>query len=130
VRLLAGSPCLDAGHNYGVPQDATDLDGDGNAAELVPLDLDGQPRFADDGGALDTGCGVPVVVDMGAYELQGSPFEIVLGDLGGDGIVGITDFLGLLAAWGPCQDACCLADLDLDGLVGITDFLILLGNWG
>ena len=56
--------------------------------------------------------------------------KIVLGDLGGDGIVGITDFMDLLAAWGPCQDACCLADLDLDGLVGITDFMIVLGNWG
>ena len=56
----------------------------------------------------------------------------VLGDLHGGGGVGILDFLGLLAAWGPCPDppADCPADLDGDGLVGITDFLILLANWG
>ncbi len=54
------------------------------------------------------------------------------GDLDGDGTVGITDFLTLLAAWGPCPDspAACPADLDGDGVVGITDFLILLANWG
>ncbi len=55
-----------------------------------------------------------------------------VGDLDGDGLVGITDFLTLLAAWGPCAAPCppsCPADLDGDCLVGITDFLILLGNW-
>ncbi len=56
----------------------------------------------------------------------------VVGDLDGDGAVGILDFLALLAAWGPCPapPADCPADLNGDGLVGITDFLILLGNWG
>ncbi len=53
------------------------------------------------------------------------------GDLDGDGQVGITDFLLLLAAWGVCPDpGVCPADLDDDGFVGITDFLTLLGNWG
>jgi hypothetical protein len=42
--------------------------------------------------------------------------------------VGITDFLALLAAWGPCP-AQCIADLDGDGVVGIVDFLALLGGW-
>ncbi len=51
-------------------------------------------------------------------------------DLDGDGIVGIVDFLALLANWGTCERGCCLADLDIDGDVGITDFLILLGHWG
>ncbi len=36
-----------------------------------------------------------------------------LGDLDGDGIVGIVDFLALLGAWGPCP-APCIADLDGD----------------
>ena len=56
----------------------------------------------------------------------------VLGDLDGDGIVGILDFLMLLAAWGPCDQPCppsCAADLDGDCTVGILDFLTLLGNW-
>ena len=56
---------------------------------------------------------------------------LVTGDLDGDGVVGITDFLALLAAWGPCPDPPdpCPADLDADGIVGILDFLILLANW-
>jgi hypothetical protein len=53
------------------------------------------------------------------------------GDLDGNGQVGITDFLMLLAAWGVCSDpGVCPADLDNDGSVGISDFLTLLGNWG
>ncbi len=53
-------------------------------------------------------------------------------DLDGDGVVGILDFLALLAAWRPCPapPAQCPADLDGDGTVGILDFLLLLGNWG
>ena len=56
----------------------------------------------------------------------------ILGDLDGDGAVGILDFLALLAAWGPCPapPADCPADLDGDGTVGILDLLMLLGNWG
>ncbi|MHC4218550.1 MAG: right-handed parallel beta-helix repeat-containing protein [Planctomycetota bacterium] len=51
--------------------------------------------------------------------------------LDGDGEVGVTDVLALLAAWGPCPDCGdCVADLDGDCTVGITDFLILLANWG
>jgi len=56
----------------------------------------------------------------------------IVGDLDGDGAVGILDFLALLAAWGPCPapPADCPADLDGDGAVGINDFLALLANWG
>ena len=53
------------------------------------------------------------------------------GDLDGDGSVGVSDFLILLASWGPCADcADCPADLDSDCAVGVSDLLILLGNWG
>ena len=48
-------------------------------------------------------------------------------------MVGIEDFLALLAAWGSCPDPCppfCLGDIDGDCNVGINDFLTLLGNWG
>jgi hypothetical protein len=58
-----------------------------------------------------------------------APPEAV-GDIDGDGVVGVNDFLLLLAAWGPCVDECCLADLDRDGTVAVNDFLLLLGNWG
>ena len=55
----------------------------------------------------------------------------VLGDLDGDGSVGTSDLLILLAAWGPCDDCGnCPADLDGDCSVGTSDLLILLSNWG
>ena len=54
-----------------------------------------------------------------------------LGDLDGDGTVGVKDLLILLGLWGPCDDCDnCLADLDDDCTVGVKDLLILLGNWG
>jgi len=115
-RLQTGSPGIDAGHNWAI-------------AGITDTDLDGNPRFAADRIDFDPGCGIPVVVDMGAYEYQGEPFPVKLGDIDGDGIVGIVDFLALLAGWGPCVEQCCLADLDLDGKVGIVDFLTLLANW-
>ena len=57
-----------------------------------------------------------------------------IGDLDGDGTVGVGDLLLLLAAWGPCADCdtpqACPADLDDDCTVGIGDLLILFANWG
>ncbi len=49
-------------------------------------------------------------------------------DLDSDGVVGITDFLLLLAAWG--TDPGGPPDFDGDGNVGITDFLEFLAHWG
>ena len=117
-RLQSTSPAIDAGHNWAI-------------ADIAETDLDGNPRFVADPVDFDPGCGIPAVVDMGSYEFQiGDPFPVRLGDIDGDGVVGIVDFLALLADWGACTQTCCLADLDLDSNVGITDFLILLGAWG
>jgi hypothetical protein len=57
-RLQAGSPCIDAGDDLALPADAADLDSDGDTAEDVPYDLDGNPRVSGS------------YVDMGAYEYQ------------------------------------------------------------
>jgi hypothetical protein len=46
-------------------------------------------------------------------------------DLSGDGVVNVSDFLLLLAAWGTPE-----GDVDGDGDTGVTDFLQLLGAWG
>ena len=55
----------------------------------------------------------------------------ILGDIDGDGHVGILDLLALLAAWGPCDDCDdCPADFNGDCTVGIIDLLLLLANWG
>lgn len=59
---------------------------------------------------------------------NGIPDECeTVGDLNGDGVVGIIDLLILLSNWGPCKG--CPADLDGDGNVGIFDLLILVSNW-
>ncbi|MHC4968584.1 MAG: choice-of-anchor Q domain-containing protein, partial [Planctomycetota bacterium] len=111
-RLLPGSPCIDAGDNSAVPK-GTDTD------------LGGNPRFVDDPETVDTGFGDPPIVDMGAYEFQGSSCPW---DLDGDGNVFVTDLLLLLASWGPCAD--CAADFNDDGLVNVVDLLALIGHFG
>jgi hypothetical protein len=58
LRLRAGSPAIDAGDN---------------ATVTVPTDLDGNPRFVDDPITRDTGKGTPPIVDVGAYEFEGTP---------------------------------------------------------
>ena len=95
----------------------------------APFDLNGNPRFANNPERGEPGCGVPVIVDMGAYEFQGTPATVKLGDIDGDGSISVPDLLTLLAAWGPAI-GCQLADLDLDGIVGVPDLLILLASWG
>jgi hypothetical protein len=112
LRPGPGSPCIDVGINVGVP-------------EGVLTDLDGDPRFADDPCAGAAGV---VVVDMGAFEFQGS--SAPPSDLDLDCDVDINDFLLLLAAWGSCPPKLdCPGDLDGDGVVGINDLLLLLADW-
>ena len=144
LRLMPGSPCIDAGRNQSLVCDEFDLDGDGETFELTPLDRDGNPRFADDPKTTDPGCGVLYVVDMGAYEFPGTaaPSGVRYADLDGNGSVGITDFLALIASWGSCE-GCCPADLgvmtadppcvlwsDPNGLVTIDDMQTILFLWG
>ncbi len=50
------------------------------------------------------------------------------GDVDDDGVVGFSDLLAVLAAWGPC-DGACPADVDNDGTVGFSDLLVVLGAW-
>jgi len=49
-------------------------------------------------------------------------------DIDGDGAVGVSDLLALLAAWGTCDD--CPEDINDDGFVNVADLLDLLGAWG
>ena len=57
LRLMSGSPCIDAGDNVAVPFGIT-------------TDLDGNIRRVDDPCASNTGHGPGPVVDMGAFELS------------------------------------------------------------
>ena len=77
LRLLAGSPALDAADNIKVPFDLFDLDGDGvTLSERTPVDRNGDPRFRNSPGMPDTGNTdfENWLVDMGAFEFQPAPF--------------------------------------------------------
>ena len=126
--LLPGSPCIDAGCNWRLPPDATDLDGDGNADEITPLDLDGEGRFFDDPDTSDNGCGFAPIVDMGAYEFGGSGVLPCFGDLDNDLDVDLADLAALLDRYGNLDT--CIGDLDCDGDVDLADLAELLGVYG
>jgi hypothetical protein len=85
---------------------ASDCNGNGT---LDSCDIDDNTSDDDNGNGIPDECECPA-------------------DLDGDGQVGVTDFLDLLAAWGPNPGH--PADLDGDGQVGVTDFLDLLAAWG
>jgi hypothetical protein len=61
LRLQEGSPAVDFGRAEFLPSDEWDLDGDGDVAEPLPIDLGGAPRLQGN------------AVDLGAYE---SPFAV------------------------------------------------------
>jgi len=108
-RLLSGSPCIDAGNNNAVPIGIT-------------TDLDGNPRFVDDPDTVDTGLGVPPIVDMGAYEYQVQ----LIGDTNGDGVVDVLDLLEVINHWGDLGGP---ADVNGDGIVDVLDLLVVINNW-
>jgi hypothetical protein len=56
ARLGTNSSCRDAGNAGALPGDWFDLDGDGDANEAMPVDLDFEPRVAGP------------VIDIGAFE--------------------------------------------------------------
>ncbi len=74
-HLLQTSPCIDIADNNGLPDDISDLDGDGETVERLPFDIDSNPRIFD--GDNDN---IPVV-DMGAYEFLN---ETPIADAGPD----------------------------------------------
>lgn len=129
LHLNPGSPCIDAGNNNLVPQNRDDIVGDGMTCLRFPADLDGEPRFSDDPQVENSGCGQPVMVDMGVFESAGDASVIVYGDVNNDGVVDINDLFGVLHDWGPCE-GCCVVDVNGDFAVDIDDVMEVLGNWG
>lgn len=117
LRLDSGSPCIDAGDNASVP--------DG-----IDRDLDGNARFFDDPGMPNHG-NAPAggaVVDMGAYEFQGST---CFGDLTGDNQINLADLSVLLGNYGTAGGATYAdGDLDGNGAVNLADLGELLGRYG
>ena len=70
LDLSVTSPCIDAGDNDGISADRSDVDGDGNIHEPVPLDAVLASRRVDIASVPDTGSGAPPLVDIGAMEKQ------------------------------------------------------------
>ncbi len=66
LRLGGVSLAVNAGDNSMVPVDVHDVDGDGDTAEPLPLDVAGRTRIFDWGG----GSPATPIVDMGAHERQ------------------------------------------------------------
>lgn len=62
LRPRRASPAVDVASVALLPEDSADLDGDGNTAEALPLDLLGSPRQLDIPGVGTS------ALDMGAYE--------------------------------------------------------------
>lgn len=56
LHLTAGSPAIDAGNSSWIPNDSGDVDLDGDTAEDLPIDLDGEVRVQNN------------IPDLGAYE--------------------------------------------------------------
>ncbi|MEL7483901.1 MAG: choice-of-anchor Q domain-containing protein, partial [Planctomycetota bacterium] len=96
LRLRPGSPAIDAGTN--------DVFTPGD------VDLDGNPRLADDPGIPGNN------VDIGAYEFQGTT---CLADVNQDGVADPADFNAWVAAY---NDGSPLADQNRDGVVNPADF--------
>ena len=133
-RLLIASPCIDVANNDDVPCDQFDLDNDGS--DCVLPDVEGTPDLDLINRILPGDPNGEAIVDMGSYEFRHPDVcscpDICPWDLDGSCDVGVSDFLDLLGAWGPCPPAPvdCPADFDNSGDVGVSDFLELLGNWG
>ena len=108
--------------NDGVLSDLGDLtmDGPGDPQITLPWGLNSSGQIAGAGGDDDTGAVTAVLL---------TPVGTELGDLDDDGVVGSSDLIILLGAWGRCPGDC-PADLDGDGVVGTSDLILLLGNWG
>jgi DNA-binding beta-propeller fold protein YncE len=113
---------------YYVLEDAGPLSGPSGIAFVDGSGIDCNLNLIPDGCDIDSGFSEDTNGDGVPDECATTP-----GDLNGDGVVSILDFLLMLGSWGPCPQPCppsCTADLNGDCLVSVTDFLILLSNWG
>ena len=131
LRLLPGSPCIDAGDNSAVPSDSLDIDGDGNRTECTPLDLSGGIRFFGDPNTEDRGKGTAPTVDLGAYEFRREPIP---GDLHLDQSIDFLDYAVLASVWRTTPadiqwQAHCDIGVPVDGSIDSLDLAVLLENW-
>ena len=97
LRLLASSPCIDAGDSTFCSDITKTLFDLGDNARAVDI-----PTVENTGNMLEfslSGGEIIFAVDMGAYEYQGTSVSPVEGDLTGDGKVDMADMAVLAANW-------------------------------
>ncbi len=108
--LTGGSPAIDAGDN--------------SAFTGGDVDVAGNARFADDTGVADTGNGTAPIIDLGAYEFQGTTeVNACLCDWNEDEEVSVLDILTFLDGWLADDPS---TDVDDSGTVSVTDLLLFL----
>lgn len=112
LRLLPGSPCIDAADN-GAP-----------GVGAIATDVDSHARFADDPATVDTENtpkAIVPIIDMG-------PYEYIAGDGDRDGDTDLFDYeLFAGCATGPgggVPAGCIFLDMDADGDVDLIDFAV------
>jgi len=89
--------------------------------------FDGQPTGVASGSNAANNAQTLNNTDFTVANFRCSPNECPA-DIDGSGVVGLSDLLAVLSAWGPCFG--CDEDLDGDNVVGFTDLVSLLGAWG
>ena len=108
---------------------ATAVSGDGSvvvgSSDSANSTISEAFRWTSSGGIV--GRGINESGDIEGWVAQ-LPESDCFGDVDGDGNVGVSDLLALLAAWG--TDPGGPPDFDGDGTVGVADLLVLLGSWG
>lgn len=128
-RVGFGSPCIDSGNNTLWPQDAADIDNDGDTLEVVPLDAPGSARALDEPSIPDSGVpgnGLPAIADIGAAEfLPGC-----VGDLNNDLLVNAADFTILAGNFGVLNASFGQGDINGDTAVNAADFTIFASRFG
>ncbi len=108
-RLLSGSDCIDAAER--------DM-----MSPLITTDAAGLPRFVDDTGMPDAGPGPGPVVDMGAYEFQGTSCypNCDKNRLNGSSVLNVNDYICFQTRFAL---GATYADCDNNDVLNVSDFI-------
>ena len=98
ATIVSEEPTIEAEFGWAVA-----LDGDNGIIGGPWLEPDGEAQF------FNMGCSC-------------------IGDVDGDGAVGVADLLQLIDVWGACES--CEEDLDGNGIIDVSDILQLISSWG